>query len=108
MELKTLERVLLLNILGPVEGDVTLLRLARSLRSKIGFTDAELETLEFKQEGPRLTWKPENDAGAQIELTPKEQKVIATQLKNASAAGKLTMQHLTLYDKFCPEAAEDE
>lgn len=49
MELKTFDRLILLNIL-PKEGDVISLRVIRKLRDDLGFTEAEIKALEFQQE----------------------------------------------------------
>ena len=104
MELRVADRIVLMNLIAPVEGDVTKLRLVRALQGRLGFTEQELEALNFSQEGSRLSWKEDPDAPAvEIEITPKEQKLIATEFQKANALGKLTLQHLPLYEKFCPD-----
>ena len=49
MEFQIAERIMLLNLLGPIEGDITALRVVRSLQGQLGFDDEETAALEFRQ-----------------------------------------------------------
>jgi hypothetical protein len=101
MELKVAERLMLMNLLAPVEGDITALRLVRSLQEKLGFNEEETAALAFQQETPgRIAWKQEADVPVEIEIGPAAKAIIANQLKKASATKSLTLQQLDLYEKF--------
>ena len=97
-----MERLLLLSVL-PSEGDITTLRLIRSLRESLSFNEAEHEALQFKGDGTRVEW---NEAAAlaagpkQIEIGKKTLSMIADALKKLSEAGRLTLQHVDLYARF--------
>ena len=56
MEFKAMERMMLLNLLKDAEGDVTMLRIVRDTQSKIGFSEEELEALDFKQDAAQVRW----------------------------------------------------
>ena len=49
MELKVAERLMLMSLLAPIEGDITALRLVRSLQGQLGFNEEETAALAFKQ-----------------------------------------------------------
>jgi hypothetical protein len=100
MELKVAERLMLMNLLAPVEGDITALRLVRSLQERLGFSEEESVALAFKQEEGRVAWLGAADVPVEIEIGPAAQKIIANQLKRASATKSLSLQQLDLYEKF--------
>jgi hypothetical protein len=107
MELKVAERLMLMNLLAPIEGDITALRLVRSLQVNLGFNEEETATLEFNQETPgRVAWKQEADVPTEIEIGPAAKAIIATQLKKASATKSLSLQQLDLYEKFVEDDKE--
>lgn len=104
MELKVAERLMLMNLLAPIEGDVTALRIVRSLQGHVGFSEEETAALAFQQDTPgRIAWKQEADVPVEIEIGPAAKAIIATQLKKASAQKSLTLQQLDLYEKFVEE-----
>jgi len=107
MELKVAERLMLMNLLAPIEGDITALRLVRSLQVNLGFNEEETAALAFNQETPgRVAWKQEADVPTEIEIGPAAKAIIATQLKKASAMKTLSLQQLDLYEKFVEEDKE--
>jgi len=109
MELRVAERLMLLNLLAPIEGDITALRLVRSLQGHLGFNDEETAALAFNQEQQgRIAWKQEADVPVEIEIGSAAKAIIATQLKKASAAKSLTLQQLDLYEKFVGDGVEEE
>jgi len=104
MELTVMERLLLLGIL-PAEGDITTLRLIRSLRENLSFNEAEHEALHIEADGMRVQWDGVAAAAAgpkEVEIGKKATDVIATALKRMSAAGSLGMQCIDLYGRFVP------
>jgi hypothetical protein len=108
MELKVAERLMLMNLLAPIEGDITTLRIVRSLQEKLGFNEEESETLAFVQEEKQVRWKSEADVPTEIEIGSGAKAIIATQLKKVNAQKGLTMQQLGLYEKFVEENEKEE
>ena len=104
MEFKAMERMMLLNLLKDAEGDVTMLRIVRDTQSKIGFSEEELEALDFKQDAAQVRWNAKADNPVEIDLGKKATKFIADKLEGLNAQKKLTVPQLGLYDKF----VEDE
>jgi len=57
MVLSVLERLLVLNLLPFAKGDLTLLRVVREFEGAIGFTDEELQALQFTRNEKGTQWK---------------------------------------------------
>ena len=98
MELSVLERLVLLNVL-PAEGNFTTLKIVRQLREALSFSEDEHATLQFKQDDKRLAWQDEGQP-ADIEIGSKAQALIVETLEKLDKDGKLTEQHMSLYEKF--------
>ncbi len=96
------DRILLLNVL-PAQGDITTLRLVRRLREECSFSEADHAALRFQTVGQQMTWIPDAVSPKEIECGAKMADFIAKTLKGVSAAGKLTEEHLNLYERFVPE-----
>lgn len=103
MKLTVLERITTLNILPP-EGNFLTLKIVRKLREALSFTEEELKTFEIVQEGHRITWNSTADTsgGTEIPIGEKATDLIVTALKKLDQEGKLTEQHVSLYEKFIP------
>ncbi len=99
MELKTFDRLILLNIL-PKEGDVISLRVIRKLRDDLGFTEAEIKALEFHQDENGIRWKTEADQPKEIEIGDKAREIIRDRLAELNKQKKLTEEHIPLYERF--------
>lgn len=100
MEFGVAERLMLLSLLVPVEGDVTALRIVRDLQQELGFSDDEKVALKFETQGAATTWNITAERPKVVAIGPAAQEIIATQLKMANAARKLTVAQLELYEKF--------
>jgi len=98
MELTTLERLVLLNML-PAEGDITTLRIVRELREALSFSEEEHARLDIRQDDGRLVWTDDGST-KEVDIGPKAHRLIAGQLESLNADGKLTEQHLPLCDTF--------
>jgi len=107
MKLSIPERLMLLNVLGAAEGNVTTLRVVRDLQRLIGFDEAELEAIGFVQEGPTVKWKPEADVEREFLISPATQKVVADLLKRIESQGQMTMNHLPLYERFVEDSPKE-
>lgn len=105
MLLSPTERILLLNILPPAEGNAMYLRSARRLRAALAFSDQEI--IDWKITNPSagvFNWDVSASGQVEIELTPMAETYLINSLKAADAAGRLHEGLLYLYDKFFPES----
>jgi hypothetical protein len=98
MQLTILERILALNVL-PKEGDITTLRIIRDLQRDLSFTEEEHKEFQFKFDGGNIQWK-EGAPPKEIEIGEKAREIIGSALKAIDKDKKLTMEHLSLYEKF--------
>jgi len=134
MKLEVHERIILQSIL-PQEGDYITLKLVRKLRETLSFNEKEITDIEFKyhwrcpkcekvevaaetlkctdcdiymKPAGSVSWD-ESKASKFIKDVHMGDKMLAlceTTLKKLSDDGKLTEQHISLYEKF--NKAEDE
>ena len=102
MPLSVLDRLLLLGLL-PAEGTILTLRIVRTLREDLSFSEQELTDLNLKQEDGRVTWDQTLAVDKTVELGPKATELIVKALTDLSESAKASAQHLALFDKFCPE-----
>ena len=99
MELTVKERLVLLNLL-PNEGNFLTLRLMRKLREALSFDEEELKRLNVVQNGDRVSWDITVDIRKDIAVGDVMTDVIVKDLKGKDKDGKLTEDHITLYEKF--------
>lgn len=96
------DRYWLLNLL-PREGDIITLRKLRVLREELTLTDAERKKFNVRPGATpnQLLWNDEGDAGRAFEFGPVEFQMCEKALKDQSAAKKLNVECVELYEKFC-------
>jgi hypothetical protein len=99
MILSVFERLLLLNIL-PKEGDITTLKIVRTLKDSLSFSEDEHKALQFKNDSGNIMWKEDADISKDLEIGEKANDTIVEALKGLNKAKKLTEQHLPLYERF--------
>ena len=112
MKLNVFERLILLGVL-PAEGNLRTMRIVAQLRTDLGFTAAELADWNIDEDGAgRVTWgwsdaekakdpkKAEQDMTADIDVEGEKTAVIVDTLKKLDDAGKVTAQHMPLFEKF--------
>jgi hypothetical protein len=97
MILSIVDRIVLLNIL-PKEGNHITLRIVSDLRSRLSFSEEELAKAEFIVSESGTKWK--HDIESEIEIGPKAFSLIFNSLESLNRQGKLTLEHLPLYDRF--------
>ena len=104
MNLRVLERLSLLALL-PNEGDFTTLRIVRELRERLSFTEEEHKGLDFRRtDSGEVEWKAAADPEREFEFSPLELSIITEALKKADKAKKLTLDHMSVYEKFMEAA----
>lgn len=100
MELRVYERLILMNVLSPMEGTLTTMRIVRDLKDRLGFTEAEYHALEFSESDGRVVWKTEADVPVEIEIGEKAKDIIKRRLETLSREGRLTLEHLPICERF--------
>ncbi len=102
--LDVLARFQILDIL-PREGTLAALSQARTLKTKLEFTEAEQQEFDIQISADgNAKWKLAAAHPTPIDLTPKEVDLIRNSLSNLSRAGKLRADLLPLCDEFELEA----
>lgn len=99
MILSVYDRLMLLNIL-PKEGDFTTLKIVRTLRDNLSFSEEEHAALQFKREGNSTFWRDDVEVNKDVAIGEKATDIIVDALKALNKAKKLTEQHIDLYEKF--------
>ena len=98
--LNVAERVVLLNIL-PREGNMVALRLVSEFSNKLGFSEEDIKKWAIKQDGNRITWNQKGVTDAtSFEIGDTLKELIANRLKELDGEKKLTIDHMSLFDKF--------
>jgi len=99
MELTVLERLILLQIL-PSQGTLLTMKIVRDLQDDVGFNEDELEALSFVQGDEKMQWNSEADIPKEITVGQTAKDIVRAKLKGLDEDEKLTMQHLSLCEKF--------
>jgi hypothetical protein len=102
MELSVFDRLILLKIL-PEEGDFTTLKIVRSLREDLSFSEEEHAALAFRNEGGKVYWKQEAEKTKGVDLKPKATELIVKALSDLNNSKKLREEHFSLYERFVGE-----
>jgi len=99
MILSVLDRLMLLSLL-PKEGSFVTLKIMRDASGILSFDEAEIKSLGIKEEGGMATWNQAADTGKEIALGEAATEIIVKELKKLDDAGKLTVNHMPVYEKF--------
>ena len=102
MKLGVMDRLVLLNTL-PKEGDFTTLKIVRTMREDLSFTEEEHKALQFQQEEGNVRWNREANVEREINFGEKATDIIIDVLKKLNSDKKLADQHFNLYEKFIGE-----
>ena len=98
-ELGVLERMLLVGLLAPIQGDITRLRQMREFREGLSFTDVEIKEFGIKAEPDgNVTWQ--NGKVKLVEINGEFQEIIKRQLTQLNKSELLTQDHVPLYEMF--------
>jgi len=103
MKLKVLERLILLNIL-PSEGNYITLKIVRDLQNELSFSEDEHKLFKFEtQEDGSVKWDDETEQDKDVSVGEKARQMIVDILKKIDNEKKLTLKHMSLYEKFIIE-----
>ena len=99
MELSVAERLVLLSVL-PEQGDFTTLKVIRTLRETLSFSEDEHKEYKFVQEGMQVRWDDKAEQVKDITIGEKANDIIVLALSKLNEEKKLKMEHFGLYEKF--------
>ena len=99
MELSITERLVLLSLL-PEQGNLTTLKLVMSLRNVLGFDEKEHAALNFKEDNGMTVWDTSGEKSKEIQFAPRAFTIVSDILDKMDKEKKLTVDHLSLCDKF--------
>jgi len=99
-------RLLLLEALAQVRGNLAELRILRELKEELSFSEEEHKELELRPVGDMMRWNPAKAKDKEIEVGDVARDIIVRRLKEFNEQKVLTEAHLFVIEKF-PEV-EDE
>ena len=116
MKLNLAERIAILQIL-PVEGDFTTLKILREVQSEVGFSEEDHKEFGIKKfndkgeedpNGTQVQWGAAGAKEVEKNLGDKAKEMVREALLKLEGEKKLTPRHMTIYEKFVQEKAEEE
>ena len=108
MELKVLERLVVLNVL-PVTGTLINLRLVRELREDLSFSDEENQEMEIRVEGEQVRWDDavEAERGLKVvEISSTMLDLVVGAFGALDAEAKLHLEQIGVYERFLQERVD--
>jgi len=100
MKLTVPERYVLQGVL-PAESSFVTMRLVKNLRDALALEEDEIKRLGVVIKGDQITWNAEVDGeGTEIQVGELAGTIVRDALRQMDKSNKLTVQHLTLYEKF--------
>ncbi len=103
MRLNVNERLALLGLL-PKEGDFLTLKVIRDLQEALSFSEEEHTALQFKElDNNQVVWLKAADPNKEFDFEPKATQIIVSSLEKANTQKKLTIEHMSIYEKFIGE-----
>ena len=99
MLLNVSDRLILLNVLSNMGGNLVTLRIVRDLQREVGFSEEESSVLAFKQDDQKLFWNDTVVGEREFAVGPTAVGLVLVAFKKLEEKEELTMQHLPLYEK---------
>jgi hypothetical protein len=99
MKLSVKDRFLLLSVL-PHQGDFTALKIVRTLREDLSFSEEEHALLQIRQQGESVVWKQDVEQAKEIEVGTKAMGIIGESLVKLDKEKRLLLDHMDLYERF--------
>ena len=107
MELTVLERLMIQNLL-PTEANFLTLKLMRTFREDLSFSEDELKMLNLRQEGDQVKWNEGIDLTKDVKVGETMLNMLTEILKKLNDENKLTNEHFSIYEKFMEIPKEGE
>lgn len=101
MKLDVAERIRLLGIL-PKEGNLLTIKIVRTLREELSFSEAEHKDLGIEIKQNQITWK-DDTAEKDVEIGYQAEHLIIARLREMDKANELTLPDIDLWEKFVGE-----
>lgn len=109
MLLGVAQRIHLLAILPPAEGDAYFLRAVRRLRRALSFSDQETSAWRVERgAGGLTTWDVALAQAVEVDLSGKAGDYVAMMLQKASELGRLSEDLIEVYDTFYPPEEDNQ
>jgi len=99
MELNLMERLMAVQIL-PKEGSFVTLKITRDLQGVLAPSEAEYKEFEVVQDGEQTKWNEKGREEREVVIGEKATDILVEALKNLDKDKKLTLQFMSLYEKF--------
>lgn len=99
MELNTIERIGIINIL-PRTGNYITLKLCESIKSKVNLTESEKIEIEYVETNGNAMWNQKGQEKKPIELSDTEIIIIKSELNKLDQTSSLPVELITLYEIF--------
>ena len=111
MKLNVKERINLMQII-PAEGNFVTFKVLADLRTELSFSEKEIKdfkiTQHLNEQGQgRITWDDKKEKEKDIFFGPQALIIIKAALQKVDKAGKVSVDNVSLFDKFQPEVAVD-
>jgi len=97
MELSIIERMVLLQLL-PEKGDYTTLKIVRTKREELSFSEEELKGHNFRVEDDRHKW--DGESSIEVEFGGRVRKLVIEALEKLNDDEEMEDPHISLYEKF--------
>ena len=107
MELKVIERMVLLNVL-PVTGTLINLRLVRELREGLSFSDEENQSLAFKNENGKIFWDDTDEVAKDVEISATMMDLVIGAFGVLDVEAKLHLDQIGVFERFLMEKGDRE
>ena len=102
MDLDLVERFTLLSTL-PEKGDMVTIKVLRRLREALAPSEKEIEQYDLRSKD----WQIQSGQGVcDVDITETQRGIIVDALKDADSKKQLTVQHISLWEKFCENGKE--
>jgi len=99
MKLNMLERLKVLQIL-PDEGNFIILNIIQTLKKTLAPSEKEYKEFEMVEKDGQIKWNKKGTEEIEINIGEKATDIIVEALEKLDKDGKLTPQHISIYEKF--------
>lgn len=106
MQFNVQERLLLLNSLSTVQGNLATLRIVRDLQQELGLSEEEHKAINLRQENGRVFWDEGKIPAKEISFGPAGLDAALSMFQHMDKTEKLTIEYLPLYERLLKEKQE--
>lgn len=103
MQFNVQERLLLLNSLSTVAGDLATLRIVRDLQQELGLSEEEHKSINMRIKDGRAYWEDGKIPPKEISVGPAGLDAALSMFKQMDETKTLTIEFLPLYERLLKE-----